>query len=128
MYTLIFLFLYKFSQAQFFPGLSLQDQPHIYPARWRSHGDKLSLKTAGDPLFQGTPTPGCALLLPTHPTPHATLKGTGLCLRSKGERNPPLTTPTTTPFNPASPPRTLFLTPCGVLLKHSPLSFRGRGS
>lgn len=89
MYTLIFLFLYKFSQAHFFPGLSLQGQPYIFPGRWRNHDGKLSLKTAGVPLFQGTRTLGCSLLFPTYPTPHATLKGTGLCLRSKGERNPP---------------------------------------
>lgn len=65
---------------------------------------------------------------PTHPTPNATLKGTGLCLRSKGERNsspPPSPTPPP-PSPPSRPPplqKPLFLTPCRVLLKHSPLLF-----
>jgi len=49
-----------------------------------------------------------------HPTPHATLKRNwALSEEQRREEHPH-------PFNPTSPPRTLFLTPCGVLLKHSP--------
>lgn len=74
------------------------------------------------PLFQGTQTLGFSLLFP-YP-PRNPERNWALSEEQRREEFPPFThPPIPTPKPHLLFPKTLFLTPCGVLLEHSPPLF-----